>query len=349
MTSDLGKLTALPRVELAHKPTPIDEMENLSTHIGRSRLYAKRDDCTGLAFGGNKVRQLEFYLGEARERCADTVLITGAVQSNFVRLAAAAAGKLGMKCHVQLEERVANVDKVYRTSGNVLLDRLFGAKLYYYDSGEDEAGADLRIRQIAQTLEDQGHRPYVIPLAPGHPPLGALGYVLCAQELLDQTASKNLELDEVVVASGSGHTHAGLLFGLRALGSDLMVTGVCVRRGADAQRVRIEHHCVEIAKLLGIRNPIADSDINLMDAFLAPGYGMTNPPTMEAMDLSARLEGLVVDPTYTAKSMAGFIDIARHRKSNPSNTMLFIHTGGQPAVFGYATKLTEHLQNPAEF
>lgn len=345
MTHKLGKLTELPRVDLAHKPTPIDEMKNLTTHVGTSKLYVKRDDCTGLAFGGNKVRQLEFYLGEALAQSADTVLITGAIQSNFVRLTAAAAGKLGMKCHIQLEDRVANVDDVYRNSGNVLLDRMLGAKLYHYDKGEDEAGADRRIREIAQQLQNQEHRPYVIPLAPGHPPLGALGYVLCAQELLVQMKHPDLNFDEVVIASGSGHTHAGLVFGLRALGSGLKVTGICVRREAGAQQERIKGHCTEIAKLLGTDCPVVQSDINLVDAFLAPGYGLTNPPTMEAIELAAQLEGLIVDPTYTAKSMAGFIDIARSRKTSSGGAMLFIHTGGQPAVFGYASKITEYLRN----
>ncbi len=348
MTRSLGRLKQLPRVDLAHVPTPIDELKNLCQHVGGIKLFVKRDDCTGLAFGGNKVRQLEFYLGEAQAQSADTVLITGAVQSNFVRLAAAAACKLGMKCCIQLEDRVADVDSVYKNSGNVLLDRLFGAKLYYYDKGEDEAGADRRIREIAGELEEKGRRTYVIPLAPGHPPLGALGYVLCAQELLQQMNGANLDFAETVTASGSGHTHAGLLFGLKALGSDMKVTGICVRRDADAQQQRIESRCHEIAQLLGITNPVARSDINLVDAFLAPGYGMSNPAAMEAIELSAHLEGLLVDPTYTAKSMAGFIAIARQHKADSKRAMLFMHTGGQPAIFGYESKLTRYLLNPDE-
>jgi len=201
----LGRLDALPRARLAHTPTPLEALPNLAASLGGARLYVKRDDCTGLAFGGNKVRQLEFYLGEAQARNADTVLITGAVQSNFVRLAAAAARKLGMEIHIQLEERVPKTDPAYRSSGNVLLDRLLGATLYSYSDGEDEAGADKRLRAIAAELEAQGRRPYVIPLAPGHPPLGALGYVEAARELLDQLAAQELGLDEIVVSSGSGH------------------------------------------------------------------------------------------------------------------------------------------------
>ena len=341
MTHRLGRLMQFPRAELAHKPTPVDEMKNLSAFVGDTKLYVKRDDCTGLAFGGNKVRQLEFYFGEALSQSADTVLITGAIQSNFVRLTAAAACKLGMQCHIQLEDRVAGVDQVYKNSGNVLLDRMFGAYLHYYDKGEDEAGADKRIRNIAHLLKGQGSQPYVIPLAPGHPPLGSLGYVLSAHELIDQMESNNLHFNEIVVASGSGHTHSGLLFGLRALDCYTTVTGICVRRDAAAQRERIRDHCIEIAKLLEMDSPVEKGDICLNDDFLAPGYGKTNPPTMEAIKLAAQMEGLIVDPTYTAKSMAGFIDIARDAKSE--HAMLFIHTGGQPAVFGYEPKLTAYF------
>ena len=270
MADKLGRLMTLPRVDLAHKPTPLEAMTNMSAQAGESQLYVKRDDCTGLAFGGNKVRQLEFYLGEAVSQGADTVLITGAVQSNFVRLTAAAACKLGLACHIQLEDRVPDVDEVYRNSGNVLLDRMLGARVHYYEKGEDETGADRRIGEIASALENQGRRPYVIHLAPGHAPLGALGYVLAAQEILDQIEAAGLDLDEIVVASGSGHTHAGLLFGLKALGGNTRLTGICVRRDAVAQRERISNHCVEISDLLEVDSPVNDSDINLIDDFLSP-------------------------------------------------------------------------------
>jgi len=345
MPENLGRLAAMPRVELAHKPTPIEQMHNLSAHCGGADLYIKRDDCTGLAFGGNKVRQLEFYLGEAVSREADTVLITGAVQSNFVRLAAAAACKLSMACHIQLEDRVPGVDAVYRNSGNVLLDRMLGAHLHYFDEGEDETGADRRLGEIAEELKRRGRRPYIIPLAPGHPPLGSLGYVMCAQEILAQSDRAGLAFDDIVVASGSGHTHAGLLFGLKALGSTASVTGVCVRRDAAAQRNRIIHHCGAIAGLLGVESPVEDSDIKLVDDFLPPGYGRTNPPTMEAMDLAARMEGLIVDPTYTAKSMAALLQFARASRPAKGSRMLYIHTGGQPAIFGSEPKLTGYFQN----
>ncbi len=334
----LGRLDALPRVRLVHAPTPLEALPNLTASLGGARLYVKRDDCTGLAFGGNKVRQLEFYLGEAQARNADTVLITGAVQSNFVRLAAAAARKLGLEIHIQLEERVPKTDPVYRNSGNVLLDRLLGATLYAYPDGEDEAGADKRLREIAAELAAQGRRPYVIPLAPGHPPLGALGYVDAARELLDQLADRDLTIDEIVVSSGSGHTHGGLLFGLRALGCPVRVTGICVRRPAAAQRPRLESRCREIAELLEVDPVVEPDDIHLIDEFLAPGYGQLNPATIEAMELAARREGLILDPVYTGKTFAGFLQ--RAGQAGPGISLLFLHTGGTPALFAYGESLS---------
>ena len=202
----------MPRVRLGHTPTPIDELANLARSFDGLRCYVKRDDCTGLAFGGNKVRQLEFYIGEAQAERADTILITGARQSNFVRLAAAAARTLGMDCHIQLEERVPRDDSLYRESGNVLIDRLLGATLHVFPEGENEAGADTRLETIAAELKDKGRYPYVIHLAPGHRPLGALGYVVAARELLHQLSNGGQTVDAIVVASGSGNTHAGLLF-----------------------------------------------------------------------------------------------------------------------------------------
>ena len=339
MQNAFGRLDELPRVRLGHSPTPMDHMANLSAEFG-VELYVKRDDCTGLAFGGNKVRQLEYYFGEAKAQGADTVLITGARQSNFVRTAAAAARLFSMTCHIQLEERVTRDDPLYRTSGNVLLDRLLGATLHSYPEGEDEAGADRRLREIADDLTGQGRRPYIIPLAPGHAPLGALGYLNAAAEILDDMKARDLTFDRVVLASGSGNTHAGLLFGLRALGSALPVTGVCVRRAADLQVPRLAARCQEIADFLEMPSPVSDADIEVTDAFLAPGYGRLNPATADALTRAAQSESLILDPVYTAKTMAGFLDLAS--KAGDGETMLFVHTGGTPAVFAYGDDLVEN-------
>lgn len=331
---ELGRLAAMPRVRLFSGRTAIQGLPNLAKHCGGgASLFVKRDDCTELAFGGNKVRQLEFYLGEAVAQDADTILITGAVQSNFVRLAAAGAARLGMACHIQLEERVANDDPLYHTSGNVLLDQLLGATLHSYPDGEDEEGADRQLTLLADQLREVGKRPYIIPLAPGHPPLGALGYVVAAHEILQQIDEDNLAIDEIVVASGSGNTHGGLLSGLRALESSIKVTGICVRRDADAQRPRLLNRSQEIADLLGIQSKVTDDDIVLVDDFLAPGYGHASEACMDAILMGARCEGLMLDPTYTGKSMAGFI--AQAKEAEDSKGLLFLHTGGSPEIFAY--------------
>ena len=339
LPAGLGRLSTIPRTRLFAGATPLEAMPNLARSCGGGQLLVKRDDCMGLAFGGNKVRQLEFYIGEAAAQNADTVLITGAVQSNFVRLAAAAARKSGMDCHIQLEERVAKSDATYRNSGNVLLDRLLGATLHAYAHGEDEAGADRRLGEIADDLRQSGRRPYIIPLAPGHTPLGALGYVVAADELTRQIAEAGLAVDEIVVASGSGNTHAGLLFGLRALGSNIVVTGICVRRNASAQHPRIAARCREIAELLAVESKVEDTDINVDDAFLPPGYGTAGEATLRAILLAARTEALMLDPTYTGKAMAGFIHQAK--AADGAGARIFIHTGGTPAIFAYENELTE--------
>jgi D-cysteine desulfhydrase family pyridoxal phosphate-dependent enzyme len=334
----LSKLDALDREHLAHVPTPLESMPNLTQFVGGAQMFVKRDDCTGLGFGGNKVRQLEFYLGAASELKADTILITGAVQSNYVRVAAAAARKLGMDIHVQLEERVPRNDRAYRKSGNVLLDRMLGATLHFYPQGDDEVGSDARLDAIAAKLRAKGRNTYVIYLGRKHPPLGALGYICAARELVDQARGMRLQVDEVVVGSGSGHTHAGLLFGLRALGCTARVTGVCVRRTKREQSERIRDLCSRIAGLLGVPPLVGARDICLIDEFVAPGYGRLNPPTVESIKLAARHEGLFLDPVYTGKVMAGAI--RRARSLGRGKNLVFVHTGGGPGIFGYEPALT---------
>lgn len=337
-------LAPFPRARLAHLPTPIDELPNLNKAVGGPRLFMKRDDCTGLALGGNKARKLEFYLGEAQQQGADTVLITGAVQSNYVRMAAAAAAKLGMACHVQLEERVPDVDDIYRRSGNVLLDRILGASIHSYPEGEDEAGADQRLEQIAQELRSEGNRPYVVYLSADHPPLGALGYVNAADEILVQIQKQRLPIEHMVIASGSSLSHSGLLLGLRALGSDIPVTGVCVRRSAKLQAQRVSRCTHELGQLLNLTRPVVTpKDIDVYDGTFAPGYGRLNAPVVEAIGLLGRTEGILLDPVYTGKSMAGLLALTRAGHFDDAKGVLFVHTGGIPALFAYEPALISQL------
>ncbi len=312
-------------------------MPNLTRLLDGPALVVKRDDCTGLAMGGNKARQLEFYFGEAQAQGADTVIITGAVQSNFVRQTAAAAAKLGMACEIQLEHRVPETAPEYEVSGNVLLDRLLGAKIHYCPEGKDEAGADRALEDIARRVRSEGGKPYVIHLSPGHPPLGSLGYVVGAGEILDQASEQDIAIDAIVLASGSAATHAGVLVGLRQRQSDIKVIGVCVRRGQDMQFDRVFNQAQAAAEMVGLPAAITKDDIHVNDDYLGPGYGQSTPEMMEAMTLAASEEGLLLDPVYTGKSMAGLIGLVRSGAFTAGQTVLYLHTGGTPALFGYAS------------
>ena len=334
-------VAAHPRAALGHFPTPLEAMDRLGAEIGVANLWIKREDCSGLAFGGNKVRPLEFYMGAAQAAGADTILITGAVQSNFMRTAAAAAAKLGLTCHVQLEERVDGADATYRRSGNILLNRMFGAHFHHFPVGEDESAADDAVVARAAALRAAGHRPYVIPLGAEHPPLGGLGYVLCAGELLAQSAAAGIDFDTVVVGSGSGLTHAGLLAGFRALGrDDIRVAAMCVRRDADAQRQRMARRMAMMADLIQRPGLTGPADLEIDDQAFFPSYGKLNAATEEALGLFAQREGLLLDPVYSGKVAAGMIGRARAGDFAAAKGVIFIHTGGQPALFAYEPKLT---------
>ena len=300
-----------PWVQLAHSPTPLERMNNLSasysTEQGEISLWIKRDDCTGLAMGGNKARQLEFYLGEAQANRSDTILTTGAIQSNHVRMTVAAAHKLGLACEAQLEERVSDRPSEYYQSGNPFLVSMLGAKVHKYPVGEDEEGADRALYDRAEELSKQGKSPYVIPLAQNHTPLGALGYVVAAEELITQM--RETQLDAVVIGSGSGSTHCGLLVGLRAMGCNAKVYGICVRRNAELQKPRLLNRCREIATMIDQPDLIDESDVIAIDAVLEPGYGRLNQATTDAIKKIGRQEGILLDPTYSGKAMAGMLHL----------------------------------------
>lgn len=322
------------RAELVSAVTPIEPLPNLSDLLGVD-LHIKRDDLAGTTMGGNKSRQLEYYLGAAQQARADTVLITGAVQSNFVRTAAASAAKLGMKTILQLEDRVPDVDALYGTNGNVLLSRLLGAEIVHYPVGEDEAGADAALRARAEQERQAGRKPYVIPLALGNPPLGALGYMRAAEEILRQDDT----FDTIVIASGSGLTHAGLLAGLRASGSQARVIGSCVRRDGAQQRTRIR----TVLDALVLLNPdapeIKEDDINVWDGALAPGYGKLGTPAAEATAMMAGAEGIVLDPVYTSKVFAAIPALIKTGEIPAGSRVLFVHTGGLASLFAYQSAL----------
>ncbi len=335
-------ISTFPRFPLAHRPTPLEPLNNIAREVGRSNLYIKRDDCTGLALGGNKARKLEFYVGDALARGATTLLTTGAIQSNYLRCTAAAAAKAGLKCVLQLEDRLKDAPDLYRESGNVLLNQIFGAHLVMYHESDDEAGADKNLQVLAEELRKKGERPYVIPLGVGPPPLGALGYVETVAELLEQEKSSGMRISEIVVASGSAQTHAGLLVGLEVYGRpEIIVSGSCVRRGAAEQAERVLAFVRATEVLLELPVLVPPKRVVTTDRYLGPGYGRITPDTRSAVLTAARLEGLVLDPVYTAKSFALFLDLAHSKPASTDGTLVFLHTGGAPAVFGYGMQMLE--------
>ncbi|MDA0996706.1 MAG: D-cysteine desulfhydrase family protein [Proteobacteria bacterium] len=335
-------LGRFPKAAFSHLPTPLAAMSNLGRELGYSNLFVKRDDLTGLGMGGNKARQLEYYFGAALAEDADTVLITGAVQSNFVRQCAAAARKLGLDCEIQLENRVGGMPEGQEKVGNYLLDRLLGVKVHHFPIGEDEAAADANLEAIAAGIRARGGRPYVIHLGAEHAPLGALGYVDCAREIIADVDRLGLALGAIVTASGSAITHTGLLTGLRLFGNEAPVFGVCVRRKSDIQSPRVLKRCRDLEAMLGAGAVVADSDVWTSDAYLAGGYGKAGTETLAAIETGARLETLILDPVYTAKAFAGLIGMARQGALPKNGAVVFVHTGGGPGLFAYA-----HLWAPA--
>lgn len=333
-------MTHAARHKIVSSPTPLTPMPRLSEALGID-LWFKRDDLAGPSLGGNKSRQLEYFLSAARAQGADTILITGAVQSNFVRLAAAVANGLGMGAVVQLENRVKGMDAIYGygRSGNVVLNKLLGAEIMRYPEGEDEAGADGALFERAEALRAEGRNPYVIPLSEDHPPLGALGYVDGAHEILEEKA----DFDVYVVASGSGATHSGLLAGVRGVGSDALVIGSCVRRSKALQEARIGRIIERLAGLYEGAGKVTEADIVIWDGALAPGYGQIGDAALEAMRMVAGQEGVFLDPVYTAKSFAAIPALVNDGTIPSGARVCYVHTGGLAGLFGYSEILTDML------
>lgn len=328
-----------PRISLCHQPTPIEAMPRLTDLLNGPELFIKRDDCTGLATGGNKTRKLEFLVGEALREGADMLVTQGAVQSNHVRQTAAAACKMGLKCHVLLERRVPGRDASYEVTGNVLLDAIFGATHEFRPSGLD---MNAEAEAVVETLRSQGHRPYFIP-GGGSNPIGALGYANCAQEVAEYCDQTGERFDWLVMATGSTGTQAGLVAGFHALGFELPVMGVSVRQPHDRQVDAV--HDLTSRTLEKLEAAAIDkSEIRVDDGYVGEGYGIPASSTLEAIHLTARHEGVLLDPVYSAKGMAGLIGMIRNGFFNPSDRVLFLHTGGATALFAYEEQLLNSLK-----
>ena len=327
-------LSDFPRVHLAHLPTPLEHLPRLSEHLGGPDIYVKRDDCTGLASGGNKTRKLEYSMAAALKEGADTIVTVGAVQSNHVRQTAAAACKLGFKCEVLLEHRVVDPSEPYATSGNVLLDRIFGANLREYPGGTD---FDEAMSEVADEVVTNGGKPYIIPGGASNR-VGALGYVNCAIELLEQIDEQGLDIGHIVTATGSAGTQGGLIVGLKAMESDIPLLGIGVNIPQLEQEEKVYKLACETAELIGKPGCVAREDVVANCDYVGDGYGVPTESMNEAVLMLARYEGLLFDPVYSGKGLAGMIDLIRNG-SLSSGSIVFLHTGGSAALFAYVDQL----------
>jgi L-cysteate sulfo-lyase len=320
----------LPRVCLTHLPTPLERLPRLSERLGID-LWIKRDDCTGLAFGGNKSRKLEFTLGEALAQGADTVIAASGFQSNFLRQTAAAAAKLGLEFHGIIAAPSPGRHAPYFRSGNLLLDHLFGATLHI--AQDEESATEALARDLMDELRRRGRRPFRIPLGASDA-VGSVGYVECAREVLAQCAADRPPAT-IVIVTGSAGGQAGLLVGLRALGATTKVIGVSCSESSAVKRSKVKAILQPLAARIQVQVSIHDDEIIVEDAYTGGGYAVPTDAANDAIRMTAALEGVALDPIYTGKGMAAVADLARRGLLPREGRTVFVHTGGTPALFVY--------------
>ncbi len=317
----------IPRIRIANLPTPVEDLPRLSSKLGGIRISVKRDDLTGLGMGGNKVRKLELLLAEAMANGAKTLITSGAIQSNHCRQTAAVAAKFGLDCILVLAG-----EKPDRVSGNLLLDQLFGAEIVYTEKENRETMS----KEVFLLAWEAGKRPFQIPYG-GSSPIGALGYALAMEELLDQS----VQPDVIIFASSSGGTQAGMLVGARKTGYNGKLLGISVDESVDSFIPKIVKLANESAERIGMQSDFTFNDVQLNSEYIGGGYGIFNHFEKEAIDLFAASEGILLDPVYTGRAAAGMIDLIRCGRIKPDEQILFWHTGGTPALFAeqYSSKL----------
>jgi L-cysteate sulfo-lyase len=324
-------LGRFPRIRFAHLPTPLEHLPNLTRVLNGPEIWIKRDDCTGVSTGGNKTRKLEFLLAEARDRKADIILTQGATQSNHARQTAACAAKLGIPCHILLEDRTGKTSRDYTQNGNVFLDLLHGAGVERRAATPD---MNAELGNIAARMQSEGHRPYVIP-GGGSNPTGAIGYVNAALELVTQANDLGLRIDQVVHATGSAGTQAGLAAGLAGIRSGVPLLGIGVRAPKKQQEEAVFKLACATAELCGCAGAVAREQVVANCDYIGAGYGLSTSESVEAIKTLARLEGILLDPVYSGKAMAGLIDLVHKGEFRKGQNIVFIHTGGSAGLFGY--------------
>lgn len=324
-------LARFPRVRLGHLNTPMEYMPRLTKYLGGPDLWIKRDDCTGLAGGGNKTRKLEFLMAEAIADKADIVITQGATQSNHARQTAAAAARLGLSCHVLLEDRTSNPDTSYQENGNVLLNWLHGATHERHPGG---ASMPDLLNDAADRMRQAGRRPYVIP-GGGSNSTGALGYVNCALEISKDCADARLEFDYIVHATGSSGTQAGLVAGLCAMNAGTPVLGIGTRAAKEKQEDMVYSLACATAERLGAPGCVKREHVMANCDYVGKGYGFPLPGTLDAISVFAQYEGILLDPVYSGKGADGLIDLCKKGYFKTGEKVLFVHTGGSVALHAY--------------
>ena len=324
-------LARFPRRFLAHLPTPLERLDRLAAELGGPEIWIKRDDCTGLSTGGNKTRKLEFLMAEAELQSADLVITQGATQSNHARQTAAFAAKIGMDCHILLEDRTGSNNANYLNNGNVLLDHLHGATTEKRAGGLD---MNAEMEKVAERFRAAGRKVYTIP-GGGSNPTGALGYVNCALEMLGQFNERGLAVDHIVHATGSAGTQAGLIAGLKATNAGIPLLGIGVRAPQAVQEENVFKLAVATAEKLGCAGIVQRGDVVANTDYVGEGYGVPTDGCLEAIAMFAELEAILLDPVYSAKGAAGLIDLIRKRRFSRDERVVFLHTGGSAALFGY--------------
>ncbi len=329
----LANVASLPRQSLGFFPTPLIELTKLSGTLGGPKIYMKRDDNTGLALGGNKTRKLEFIFGAALAQGADTVITAGASQSNHCRQTAAAAASLGLECHLVLGGKEPT-----QAQGNLLLDKLFGCHIHW--AGANRKGED--IPQLVEQLKADGKKPYVIPYG-GSSELGAVGFIEAFKELESQRQDRGINFTHIVFASSSGGTQAGLMLGNKIFESSYKIVGINIDKG-ESDETPFDKHIVALAnstaKLLDTEYEFSASDLILNADYVGEGYGVVGALENKAIEMTAQTEGILLDPVYTGRAMGGLIDMIRTGQIKQSDSVLFWHTGGAPALFAYAGDLS---------
>lgn len=330
-------LEKFDRYPLTFGPSPIEKLERLAAHLGGAvEIFAKRDDCnSGLAFGGNKLRKLEYIVPDAIKAGADTLVSIGGVQSNHTRQVAATAAKIGMKCRLVQESWVPFQDAVYDRVGNILMSRVMGAEIELVDEGFDIGIRESWERALAD-VKAKGGKPYAIPAGASVHPLGGLGYVGFAEEVRAQEAELGFRFDYIVVCTVTGSTHAGMLVGFAKDGRQRNVIGIDASCTPAQTREQVLEIARNTADLVGLGRAIEDDDLVLREEYAYPVYGVPSDETNEAIRLAARLEGMMTDPVYEGKSMQGLIDLVRTGFFPAGSRVLYAHLGGVPAINGYS-------------